>query len=241
MSTSSKGSCLSPPSVFSMTVGQPMYISKPSRRIVSMSTVRCSRPRPETRTVSPSSVSSTRRATLVSSSLLRRSRMLREVSSLPARPAKGDLLTPKVMDMDGCSTSIGSSGMGSSGSTSVSPMVKSCTPEKTTISPAEATSMGARPIASKLKSSETLTWRVGVPGPCESAIGVFFLIDPERMRPMPSRPMNESMPMLEICSWSGPSTFALGLGSSMMRWKIALMSSPMASGSRPATRLMAEQ
>merc|ERR1719258_993157 len=35
-------------------------------------------------------------------------------------------------------------------------MVKSCTPEKTTISPAEASSMGARPIASKLKSSDTL-------------------------------------------------------------------------------------
>ena len=53
MSTSSKGSCLSPPSVFSMTCGQPMYSSKPSRRIVSISTVRCSSPRPETSTVSP--------------------------------------------------------------------------------------------------------------------------------------------------------------------------------------------
>mmetsp|Transcript_7636 Transcript_7636/g.19976 ORF Transcript_7636/g.19976 Transcript_7636/m.19976 type:complete len:203 (-) Transcript_7636:361-969(-) len=157
-STSSNGSICTPSMFFSITVGGPTIISKLSRRIVSMRTVRCSRPRPETRTVSPSSVSSTRIATFVSSSLLRRSRICRPVRYLaPDLPANGDLFTPMVIDIVGCSTVIGSRGIGLSISTRVSPMLKSGMPAKVTISPALASSIGARPAASKAKSSEILT------------------------------------------------------------------------------------
>mmetsp|Transcript_17598 Transcript_17598/g.30788 ORF Transcript_17598/g.30788 Transcript_17598/m.30788 type:complete len:256 (+) Transcript_17598:682-1449(+) len=60
------------------------------------------------------------------------------------------------------------------------------------------------------------------------------------MRPIPSLPMNESAAMLEICSCSDPSISALGFGSSLIFLKMADMSLPMASGSSPAIRLMAE-
>mmetsp|Transcript_28797 Transcript_28797/g.65223 ORF Transcript_28797/g.65223 Transcript_28797/m.65223 type:complete len:259 (-) Transcript_28797:667-1443(-) len=199
MSTNSNGSIRSPSMFFSITVGGPTMSSNPSRRIVSISTVKWSKPRPETKTVSPSSVSSTRIATLTSSSFARRSRMLRPVSSFaPDLPAKGDLLTPIVIAMVGCSTSMGSSGWGSSMDTSVSPMLKSGMPEKTTISPAEASAIEARPAASKLKSSPTLTCFTFSPGPALIPMGVPFVRVPLLMRPMPRRPMNGSSPMLEI-------------------------------------------
>lgn len=97
-----------------------------------------------------------------------RSRMFLEVSSFPDFPASGDLLTPIEMDMVGCSTSIGSRGRGLEGSTSVSPMSKSSTPEKTTMSPADASSTAMRPMALKTKSSDTLTVLTGWPGPEQS-------------------------------------------------------------------------
>mmetsp|Transcript_88727 Transcript_88727/g.177388 ORF Transcript_88727/g.177388 Transcript_88727/m.177388 type:complete len:257 (-) Transcript_88727:1186-1956(-) len=72
-STSSNGSIFLPlllGSSFKITIGEPIMSSKPSRRIASMSTVKCSCPRPDTMYVSAlSGSSSTRRATFRSSSL----------------------------------------------------------------------------------------------------------------------------------------------------------------------------
>lgn len=75
-------------------------------------------------------------------------------------------------------------------------------PEKTTISPADASSTGFLPIASKTKSSDTLALLTGSPGPALRPIAAPLLRRPERMRPMPRRPMNGSEPMLEIWSYS---------------------------------------
>ena len=50
MSTISNGSHLTPSMVFSMTVGGPTINSKPSRRMFSIKTVKCSCPRPHTYT-----------------------------------------------------------------------------------------------------------------------------------------------------------------------------------------------
>ena len=76
-----------------MTVGQPTISSKPSRRMFSISTVRWSSPRPETSTVSASAVSSTRSATLVSSSwMVKRSEIGNSVGAWlkgQARPLGG--------------------------------------------------------------------------------------------------------------------------------------------------------
>ena len=94
--------------------------------------------------------------------------MTRMVSFLPTLPATADLLTPKVIDMVGCSTVIGSSGLGSLRSTTVSPMLKFSMPAKVTMSPAEASSTGVLPMASKAKSSVTLTLSTLQPGPALS-------------------------------------------------------------------------
>ena len=93
-------------------------------------------------------------------------------------------------------------------------MLKSGTPEKTTISPAAASSTARLPSLSCTKSSEILTCCVALPGPEESPIGWPLRTEPARIRPMPSRPMKGSEPMLEIWSCSGKSKFALGLGKS---------------------------
>mmetsp|Transcript_18830 Transcript_18830/g.44728 ORF Transcript_18830/g.44728 Transcript_18830/m.44728 type:complete len:388 (-) Transcript_18830:412-1575(-) len=240
MSTSSKGSWRAPSICCSMTLGGPTMSSYPSRRMFSMSTVRWSSPRPETCTVSASTVSSILRATLVSSSFSRRSLMTRMVSFLPTLPATADLLTPKVIDMVGCSTVIGSSGLGSLRSTTVSPMLKFSMPAKVTMSPAEASSTGVLPMASKAKSSVTLTLSTLQPGPALSPTCCALRITPERMRPMPSLPMKLSLAMFEICSWSEPSRSALGLGRSRIFRKRGPRSLVAWSGSSPATRLMAE-
>src|SRR6184192_1931924 len=73
-----------------MIRGRLTWNSNPSRRIVSIRMPRCSSPRPETVNVWGSSVSSTRSATLRSSSLNNRSRSCRPVTNFPSRPANGE-------------------------------------------------------------------------------------------------------------------------------------------------------
>mmetsp|Transcript_19666 Transcript_19666/g.63987 ORF Transcript_19666/g.63987 Transcript_19666/m.63987 type:complete len:346 (+) Transcript_19666:928-1965(+) len=239
-STSSKGSQRWPSISCSRTFGQPIMSSNPSRRIVSMSTVRWSKPRPKTRNESESAVSLSRSATLVSSSFSKRSRMFREVSSFPALPAKGDLLTPIEMDMVGCSTAMGVSGLGSFGSTSVSPMSKSSTPEKTTMSPADAPSTAFLPMASNTNSSEMRTLFTGSPGPAHSPMPLFLDTMPDLIRPTPRRPMKGSEPTLEIWSCSDPSMSALGAGSLRICSKSGTIVLRIWSGSSPDWRLMAD-
>mmetsp|Transcript_16394 Transcript_16394/g.40041 ORF Transcript_16394/g.40041 Transcript_16394/m.40041 type:complete len:206 (-) Transcript_16394:930-1547(-) len=155
-STDSQGSSIFPVSSFSlkMTVGGPTSSSNPSRLIVSMRTVKCNCPRPETSYLSAESVSSTRRATLRSNSLKRRSRIIRLVKNFPSRPARGDLLTPRVMRTVGCSTAMGSKGSAAlappaSLVTKVSPISIVSNPENMIISPAEASETSLLPRLSK--------------------------------------------------------------------------------------------
>ena len=125
-------------------------------------------------------------------------------------------------------------------STSVSPMSNSDSPEKTTISPASASSIDLRPSASKAKSSETFTCFGSQPGPLEMPTGAFFLTTPCLIRPMPRRPMKGSEPMFEICSCSGPSASHCGFGSWMISSKSALMpSSPFSKEAMPSSNVAA--
>src|SRR3546814_5491095 len=75
-----------------------MPSSKPSRRIVSMSTPSCNSPRPATSKLSLSAASVTLIATLDSASRIRRSRIMRLVTLLPSRPAIGESFTAKSID-----------------------------------------------------------------------------------------------------------------------------------------------
>src|SRR5258708_1026624 len=67
---------------------------------------RCSSPRPDTVNVWGSSVSSTRSATLRSSSRYKRSRTWRPVTNLPSRPANGESFTRTSTEMVGSSTAM---------------------------------------------------------------------------------------------------------------------------------------
>jgi len=67
-----------------------------------------------------------------------------EVPQRPSRPAKGEVLTAKVMRTVGASTRITGSAFGCSASASVSPIETSSSPAMTTISPASACSTSMR-------------------------------------------------------------------------------------------------
>ena len=110
------------------TCGLPTVSSKPSRRIASTSTASCSSPRPWTSQVSGRSVSSTRIATLPTSSASRRSLTCRAV-----RRCAGLAGQRRGVDADrhaerGLLDAITGSGRGSSGSAIVSPIVISGMP-----------------------------------------------------------------------------------------------------------------
>ena len=81
---------------------------------------------------------------LTSSSFIRRSRRLRDVTYLPSRPASGDVLTWKYIASVGSSTVIGGSASGMSSDASVVPIARSSTPVTSTMSPAAADSTGVR-------------------------------------------------------------------------------------------------
>mmetsp|Transcript_3022 Transcript_3022/g.12341 ORF Transcript_3022/g.12341 Transcript_3022/m.12341 type:complete len:213 (-) Transcript_3022:982-1620(-) len=142
---SSKGSRVAPlsGSVLVITCGGPMQNSYPSRRMFSMRMVMCRAPRPHTTKVSAVSPGSTRSARLRSSSRSSLSLMLREVTNLPSRPAKGEVLTLKVIRTVGSSTSI--VGRGSAPSAMmVSPMPTSGSPAMAQMSPAPTDSTSVR-------------------------------------------------------------------------------------------------
>ncbi len=151
------GSCTAPSTSRVTTCGLPTVSSKPSRRIVSTSTASCSSPRPCTSQVSVRSVSSTRIATLPTSSWSSRSFTIRAVSREPDCPASGELLIPTVMPSAGSSTAITGSGRGSSASAIVSPIVISGMPASAMISPGPASSASTRRSPSFTYSSDTRT------------------------------------------------------------------------------------
>ena len=146
--TRSTGSCTLPSTRRVTTCGLPIVNSKPSRRICSTSTSSWSSPRPCTSQVSGRSVGSTRSDTFPTSSARSRASTWDAVTLSPSRPARGDVLIPTVIESDGSSTVITGSGLGSSGSASVSPIVTSGIPATAMISPGPASSASTRSSAS---------------------------------------------------------------------------------------------
>ena len=122
--------------------------------MVSISTLRCSTPRPETihRSVA-SSKGSTRRARFFSSSFSRRSLMWREVTNLPSLPKKGESLMVKSIDMVGSSMAIGGRGSGFSMSQMVSPISNFSRPITAQMSPQSTLSVRTWLIPSKMCNS----------------------------------------------------------------------------------------
>ena len=149
MLKSSSGSLRTPSSTWVMTSGFEMPSSKPSRRMVSIRIASCSSPRPRTLKESAESVGSTRIETFVSSSFSSRSLMLREVTQRPSRPAKGEVLTEKTIEIVGSSMCRGGSGDGVSAEVTVSPIWMPSKPARATISPQAASSASMRFSPSK--------------------------------------------------------------------------------------------
>ena len=135
--------------------GRETWISKPSRRIISMRIDSCSSPRPTTFICSGESVGSRRIDTLPSSSRSSRSVSWRDVTYCPSRPAIGDVLTPKIIETVGSSIAIGGIGTRCSMSVIVSPIVMSSMPARQTMSPAAASWMSMRFSPSKAYSLVT--------------------------------------------------------------------------------------
>ena len=149
----STGSHLMPSISLMITCGCPTCNSYPSRRIVSMSTLRCSTPRPKTRQLLSSAPFSTRSARFFSNSLLRRSCICRLVTNLPSCPKNGLSLMQKVMDIVGSSMAIGSNASGSLKSQIVSPISNPSIPIIAHISPLRTTSVLMCPIPEKVCNS----------------------------------------------------------------------------------------
>ncbi len=104
------------------------------------------------------SVSSTRIATLPTSSASSRSSTWRPVRRVPDLPASGELFTPIVTPSAGSSTAITGSARGSAASAIVSPIVMSGKPASAMISPADASSAATRSSPSVTYSSLTRTF-----------------------------------------------------------------------------------
>ncbi len=173
----STGSQRRPSISFSITCGCPTCSSYPSRRMVSMSTLRCSTPRPNTVHTSSLAPFSIRKARLRSSSAVRRSPMWRLVTYLPSRPKNGLSLMVKVIDIVGSSIAILGRGSGLSGVLTVSPISKPSMPTSAHMSPFSTHSTFLRPMPSKVWSSFTF-WRLTVPSRRQRAISW-----PSRMEP----------------------------------------------------------
>ncbi len=128
---------------------------------------------------------------LVSISLARRSRRLRDVTYLPSRPASGDVLTWKYIDSVGSSIMIGGSASGVSTAASVVPIDSSSTPVTSTMSPTSAVSMGTRSMPWNENSWPIFAFfgiSPSASGPFSTATSCPGAMRPRRMRPMPSRP-----------------------------------------------------
>ena len=122
-------------------------------------------PRPATLKESVlSSISVTRRDTSFRVSRNRRSRIWREVTNLPSRPAKGESLTEKVISSVGAEIFTNSMGSTAEGAQMVSPMVMSPMPLMAMISPALASVTGTRANPSKVYRLVALALRAGSSG-----------------------------------------------------------------------------
>ena len=102
-------------------------------------------PRPATLKAVSASVSVTRRDTSRRVSRKRRSRICREVTNFPSRPAKGESLTEKVISRVGAEIFTKGRASTVSGAQMVSPMVTSGMPLMAMMFPAKASVTGFRP------------------------------------------------------------------------------------------------
>ena len=156
--------------------------------------------------------SSTRSATLVSSSRSSRARSWRDVLlTVDSRPASGDWLTENCMRSVGSPISRRGSASGASASAMVSPIDTLCRPDRYTISPADADSTDSRCSASTVS---TVAMRSSFPEPV--AVQHTTLCPgctvPRWMRPSARRPLQLSWSRLLTSIWRGPSGSARGGG-----------------------------
>ncbi len=165
-----------------------MVSSNPSRRIVSISTPSCSSPRPETSNASVSELSATRIATLPSASRHSRSRIWRDVTFLPSRPASGPSLMRNVIASVGGSTGTAGSGALTSGEAMVSGTVASARPATAMMSPARASSTGTRSRPRKASSLDSRPLSATVPSGRSTRTGMLTRARPCSMRPVSTRP-----------------------------------------------------
>ena len=113
--------------------------------------------------------------------------MLREVTQRPSRPAKGEVLTEKIMEIVGSSMRRAGSGAGVSAEVMVSPMEIPSKPARATISPQGAPSASTRLRPSKTNSLVTFVV-TSLPSRLATATVSPTVTWPEKIRPMPSRP-----------------------------------------------------
>ncbi len=189
-----------------------MVSSKPSRRICSISTPSWSSPRPATSKASNSLLSVTLMATLPSASRYSRSRICREVTFFPDRPASGPSLMRKVIASVGGSTGIAGSGPVSSGAPIVSGTVASVMPAMAMMSPASASSTGTR---SRPRNDISLVSRPvssTEPSARSTFSGIFSLARPCSIRPVSTRPRNGSASRMEATMAKGASALTVGGG-----------------------------
>ena len=158
----------------------------------SIKTPICSSPRPATSKASPPGVSLTLIATLVSASFISRSRITRLCTLSPSRPARGESLIPKVTEIVG--GSIGCAGIASdtARSASVSATVALAMPARLTMSPAAASSTGARDSPRNASTLETRNRSISRPSRSTALIVCPVRTEPLSIRPVSSRPMNGS-------------------------------------------------
>ena len=148
------------------------------------------------------SVFKTRSETLPTNSASKRPFTWRAVRSFPLLPARGEVLIPIVIEIDGSSTMIGGSACGFSISARVSPNVMVSIPATAMMSPGCASNAGTRSRASVIKSSETLT-RSTVPSVFIQATCWPFLITPSRTRHSARRPKNAEESRFVTCACNG--------------------------------------
>ena len=164
--------------------------------------------------MSPDSVGWTSIETLPRTSFSRRALIWRDVTYLPSRPPRGDVLTPNVIDSVGASTSRRGSGRGSPGSVSVSPIVTSGSPATETISPGPASEMSMRSIPCAVWRLVTdpvkVIMRPGSISPAVSSASSRTTamrwptrMVPLRIRPTAMRPTYSFADRLVTRSWSG--------------------------------------
>ena len=183
--------------------------------MVSIKMERCNMPRPNTMKESALGPGSTRRAKFHSNSRSKRSRKWRDVTNLPSRPKKGELLIVKSILIVGSSTLITGSGSGCSASQTVPPISNPSNPTSAQISPACTDSTGRLLSPSKVYTSFRGILR-SEPSRIESVTVIPVRSVPRLNLPTAIRPtyFEYSIEVMSICKVPSD-TFGAGMYSTM--------------------------